>query len=122
MQNRPGKDDKSGLPEGTWRGAYFVGQGGDGTLHHWLKVDENQKILDRMVIKDLWCRESTTEPSAYQGIYDDLVRKGMDFGVAASGRAGEAQPEERFFKEAYLQGLFTDPSGLSPVYTVPLRG
>ena len=122
MEERPGKADKSGLPEGTWRGGYFLGKGGDGTLHYWIKVDENQKLVDRMVIKDLWSRESTNEPSAYQGIYDDLVRKGMDFGVAASRKAGEAQPEERFFKEAYLQGLFTDPSGSSAVYTVSLRG
>lgn len=122
MEGGPGRDDKSGLPEGTWIGGYFLGEGGDGTVHYWVKVDENRKMVDRMVIKDLWSHEGTNEPSAYQGIYDDLVRKGMDFGVAASGIAGEAQPEERFFKEAYLQGFLTDPSGSSPVYTVPLRG
>lgn len=110
------------MPEGTWMGGQFLGVGGDGTLHYWVKIDEDQKIVDRMVIKDLRSRESTHEPAAYQGIYEDLAHKAMDFGVAASGKAGEALPEERFFKEVYLQGLFTDPSGASPVYTVPLRG
>lgn len=122
MPDRPGKDDRSGLPEGTWKGGQYLGAGGDGTLHYWIKVNEDQKIVDRMVIKDLWSREETKEPPAYQGIYQNLVRKGLDFGVAASGKAGEALPDERFFKEACLQGLFTDPSGSSPVYTVPLRG
>lgn len=122
MADKPGKHDNRGLPDGTWKGGQYLGQGGDGTLHYWVEIDENQKIVDRMVIKDLWSREDTQEPPAYQGIYEDLVRKGLDFGVAASGKAGEAQPDERFFREAYLQGLFTDPSGSSPVYTVPLRG
>ncbi|KAH0269648.1 hypothetical protein KCU91_g8576, partial [Aureobasidium melanogenum] len=122
MADMPGKHDNSGLPDGTWMGGQYLGQGGDGTLHYWVKIDEDQKIVDRMVIKDIQSREDTQEPPAYRGIYEDLVRKGLDFGVAASGKAGEAQPDERFFREAYLQGLFTDPSGSSPVYTVPLRG
>ncbi|KAI5227295.1 hypothetical protein AUEXF2481DRAFT_296868 [Aureobasidium subglaciale EXF-2481] len=116
-----GKTDSSGLPQGTWLGGHYLGKGGDGTLHYWTKVGENRKIIDRMVIKDLYSRESTMEPSEYRAIYDDLVAKGMDFGAVAPGSSGPSLPEQRFFREAYLQALFTDPSGAS-TYTVPLRG
>ncbi|KAI5235551.1 hypothetical protein E4T43_09188 [Aureobasidium subglaciale] len=116
-----GKTDSSGLPQGTWLGGHYLGRGGDGTLHYWTKVDGNRKIIDRMVIKDLYSRETTTEPSEYRAIYDDLVAKGMDFGAVAPGSSGPSLPEQRFFREAYLQALFTDPSG-APTYTVPLRG
>ena len=120
----PGGDDASGLPQigGTWKGGCFIGRGGSGTIHYWVNVDENDKIRDTMVIKDLWEFASTVEPEAYQGIYKDLVNKGMDFGVSASGKAGEATSDERFFGEAYLQGMMTDPNNRSSATSVPLRG
>lgn len=75
-----------------------------------------------MAIKDIFSGESTQEPEQYRGIYEDMVLKGLDLGVAASGNAGEAQPEDRFFKEAYLQALLTPNPGEASSYTVPLRG
>lgn len=74
-----------------------------------------------MVIKDLWLGESTTEPPAYKGIYEDLVHKGMDFGVNTN-RPGKATADERFLREAYLQGLMTDRDHPYSNNTVPLRG
>ncbi|THY30945.1 hypothetical protein D6D01_03053 [Aureobasidium pullulans] len=117
-----GHDDESGLPVGDqWIGGEFLGAGGDGIVHVWFKVDETNTIIDRMVIKDMWSKQSTAEPKAYQGIYDELVRKGLDFGVDPS-RPGKARVEERFFKEAYIQGLLTDEPGSTSANTVPLRG
>lgn len=94
--------------------------GGNGTIHYWLKVDENQKIIDRMVIKDFWTTADTVEPPEYKGIYKELVRKGMDFGVDPN-RPGDPTIDERFLREAYTQGLMTDRN--DPLAnTVPLRG
>lgn len=77
-----GEDDRSGLPqEDTWLGSVHLGQGGFGTVHYWLKVDETQNVIDRMVIKDVERAEDTKEPPEHQGIYEELVRKGMDFGI-----------------------------------------
>jgi len=117
-----GEDDPSGLSQDrTWMGSVHLALGGSGAIHYWLKVDENQKILDRMVIKDFWYGESTIEPPAYKGIYEDLVYKGMDFGVNPD-RPGKATADERFLREAYLQGLMTDRNHPSATNTVPLRG
>lgn len=117
-----GEDDRSGLPqENTWLGGFHIGDGSFGTVHYWLKVDQNQNVLDRMVIKDLECADDTTEPPAYRGIYEELVRKGMDFGIGPS-RPGKATIDERFLKEAYLQGLMTDTTTPFSATTVPLRG
>ena len=119
-----GGNDASGLPQngGTWKGGCFIGKGGNGWIHYWVNVDENDKVRDTMVIKDLWYAASTVEPETYRGIYEDLVRKGMDFGIAASGKSGEATVDERFFREAYLQALMTDPDNRASATTVPLRG
>jgi serine/threonine protein kinase len=117
-----GEDDPSGLSQDhTWLGSVHLGNGGNGAVHYWLKVDQNRKILDRMVIKDLWCKDLTIEPPAYKGIYKDLVYKGMDFGVNPD-RPGNATVDERFFREAYLQGLLTDINNPSSSNTVSLRG
>ena len=118
----PGHDDESGLPVGgRWIGGQFLGGGGDGIVHVWFKTDETNTIIDRMVIKDMWSKQSTVEPKAYKGIYEELVRKGLDFGVDPS-RPGKARAKDRFFKEAYIQGLLTDESGSTSANTVPLRG
>lgn len=75
-----------------------------------------------MVIKDLECADDTTEPPAYRGIYEELVRKGMDFGINLN-RPDKARIDERFLEEAYLQGLVTDTTTpFSAATTVPLRG
>ncbi|KAI4850737.1 hypothetical protein E4T44_02570 [Aureobasidium sp. EXF-8845] len=122
-EGRPlGENDRSGLSQDhTWLGGVNIGMGDSGAVHYWLKVDQNQKILDRMVIKDMWCGDSTIEPPAYEGIYKDLVHKGMDFGVNPD-KPGNATVDERFFREAYLQGLLTDINNPSRFNTVPLRG
>ncbi|KAG9949823.1 hypothetical protein KCU85_g4037, partial [Aureobasidium melanogenum] len=89
-----GEDDRSGLPqEDAWLGSVHLGQGGFGTVHYWLKVDETQNVIDRMVIKDVECAEDTKEPPEYQGIYEELVRKGMDFGINPN-RPGKATIDE----------------------------
>jgi serine/threonine protein kinase len=122
FNGRPlGEDDPSGLSPGhTWLGGVYIDMGGNGTIHYWLKVDENQKIIDHMVIKDFWGTADTVEPPEYKGIYKELVRKGMDFGVN-SDRPGDATIDERFLREAYTQGLMTDTN--NPLAnTVPLRG
>ncbi|KAK5999495.1 hypothetical protein QM012_005348 [Aureobasidium pullulans] len=117
-----GEDDCSSLPqEHTWLGGVQIGEGGFGTIHCWLKVDQNQNVIDRMVIKDPHCSDDTKEPPAYRGIYEELVRKGMDFGINPD-RPGHATIDERFFREAYLQGLMTDNSRPFSAATVSLRG
>lgn len=117
-----GEDDPSGLSQDhTWLGSVHLALGGSGAVHYWLKVDQNQNILDRMVIKDFWLGESTAEPPAYKGIYEDLVDKGMDFGVDPD-RPGKATADERFLREAYLQGLMTNRNHPYSNNTVPLRG
>ncbi|KAH0367738.1 hypothetical protein KCU65_g4446, partial [Aureobasidium melanogenum] len=119
---RLGEDDRSGLPqEDTWLGGVHIGGGTFGTVHCWLKVDQNQNILDRMVIKDLRCSDDTKEPPAYRGLYEELVRKGMDFGINPD-RPGRATIDEIFLREAYLQGLLTDNNNPFSATTVPLRG
>jgi hypothetical protein len=117
-----GEDDRSGLSQDhTWLGGVFIGLGGNGAIHYWLKVDQNQRILDCMVIKDLLSYDKTLEPPAYKGIYEGLVAKGMDFGVNPD-RPGKATIDERYSREAYLQGLMTDIGHPSSANTVPLRG
>ncbi|KAH0027187.1 hypothetical protein KCU78_g4067, partial [Aureobasidium melanogenum] len=119
---RTGEDDRSGLPqEDTWLGGVHIGEGTFGQVHCWLKVDQNQNIVDRMVIKDFNCSDDIKEPPAYRGIYEELVRKGMDFGVNPD-RPGRATIDERFLREAYLQGLLTNNNNPSSATTVPLRG
>ncbi|KAG9568407.1 hypothetical protein KCU71_g2116, partial [Aureobasidium melanogenum] len=119
---RTGEDDRSGLPqEDTWLGGVHIGEGTFGQVHCWLKVDQNQNIVDRMVIKDFHCSDDTKEPPAYWGIYEELVRKGMDFGVNPD-RPGRATIDERFLREAYLQGLLTNNNNSFSATTVPLRG
>jgi serine/threonine protein kinase len=124
MSFYPGGDDASGLPQngGTWRGGFHIGEGGSGSIHYWVNVDKNERVQDRMVIKDMKCKESIVEPDDYRGVYQDIVRKGMDFGIAASGKSGEATTDERFLREAYLQAMMTNPDDPSSATTVPLRG
>ncbi|CAD0106563.1 unnamed protein product [Aureobasidium uvarum] len=114
----PGRNDKSGLPEGDWQGGYFLGQGGQGAVHYWVKADANQKIIDRVVIKDEWSWDSLEEPEIYKGIYGGLVRKGMDMSDALGGESIEVP----FYKEAYIQGLLTPESLAIQSNTVRLRG
>ncbi|KAH0281420.1 hypothetical protein KCU91_g257, partial [Aureobasidium melanogenum] len=117
-----GEDDRTGLPqEHTWLGGVHIGGGTFGTVHCWLKVDPNQNIVDRMVIKDLHCSDDTKEPPAYRGIYEELVYNGMDFGINPT-RPGRATIDERFLREAYLQGLLTNNNNPFSAFTVPLRG
>ncbi|KAI5272154.1 hypothetical protein E4T47_04598 [Aureobasidium subglaciale] len=110
-----GVDNSSNV---RWMGGYFAGEGANGTCGYWIQVDQNERIVDRMVIKDTWDTASTKEPPEYQGIYQDLVNKGLH----VSDFPGAALPSERFYKEAYIQGLLTDPAGANTAYTVPLRG
>ncbi|KAG9764056.1 hypothetical protein KCU75_g9750, partial [Aureobasidium melanogenum] len=74
-----------------------------------------------MVIKDLHCSDDTKEPPAYRGIYEELVYNGMDFGINPT-RPGRATIDERFLREAYLQGLLTNNNNPFSAFTVPLRG
>jgi hypothetical protein len=55
-------EDKSGLPDGNWVGNHHLGDGGQGTVHCWVQVDSNEKIIDRLVIKDSWSLDGIEEP------------------------------------------------------------
>ncbi|KAI4720484.1 hypothetical protein E4T48_03199 [Aureobasidium sp. EXF-10727] len=114
----PGQDDRSGLPQGNWQGGYFLGEGGQGAVHYWVNVDSNQKIIDRVVIKDEWSSDPLEEPEIYQGIYGGLVRKGMDMSDALGGKSIVVP----FYKEAYIQGLLTPENTTVQSNTVRLRG
>ncbi|CAD0086058.1 unnamed protein product [Aureobasidium mustum] len=114
----PGDNDRSGLPDGDWQGNHFLGKGGQGAVHYWVKVDSNQRIIDRVAIKDSWSTESTWEPNIYKGIYDELVRKGMSLSDALQGSSVKLP----FYKEAYIQGLLTPEFRATKSNTVRLRG
>ncbi|KAH0366615.1 hypothetical protein KCU65_g5234, partial [Aureobasidium melanogenum] len=114
----PGDNDRSGLPDGNWQGNHFLGQGGQGAVHYWVKADSNQRIIDRVAIKDSWSTESLYEPFIYKGIYKELVRKGMSLSDAFVG----GRVEVPFYKEAYIQGLLTPESRETKLDTVRLRG
>lgn len=114
----PGDNDRSGLPDGDWQGNHFLGRGGQGAVHYWVKVDSNQRIIDRVAIKDSWDTESLWEPLIYKGIHDELVRKGMSLSDALE-RNSKKVP---FYKEAYIQGLLTPGSRTTKSDTVRLRG
>jgi serine/threonine protein kinase len=114
----PPGEDKSGLPEGNWQGNVHLGFGGQGTVHCWVQVDANQKVIDRIVIKDSWSTDDTEEPEIYKGIYNELVRKGMSMSDAIFGGSSRIP----FYKEAYVQGLLTPESRLTQSNTVRMRG
>lgn len=114
----PGDNDKSGLPDGEWQGNHFLGRGGQGAVHYWVKVDANQRIIDRVAIKDSWSTEDLWEPKIYRGIHDELVRKGMSL----SGALHSSSAKIPFYKEAYIQGLLTPESRATKSDTVRLRG
>ncbi|KAG9560532.1 hypothetical protein KCU71_g9675, partial [Aureobasidium melanogenum] len=114
----PGDNDRSGLPDGNWQGNHFLGQGGQGAVHYWVNVDSNQRIIDRMAIKDSWSTETLYEPTIYKGIYDELVRKSMSLSDALVG----GRVKVPFYKEAYIQGLLTPESRATKSDTVRLRG
>ncbi|THW69764.1 hypothetical protein D6D19_08182 [Aureobasidium pullulans] len=117
-----GFNDASGLPGGRWISpGQYIADGGQGSVHYWVKVDATHRVIDRIVIKDTWDSEPTSEPVEWDGMYEELVRKGMDLGVSKSGGYGNAHVDDRFYKEAYIQGLLTPADGESS-YNMPLRG
>ncbi|KAI5248489.1 hypothetical protein E4T43_01408 [Aureobasidium subglaciale] len=58
----------------------------------------------------------------YKGIYRNLRDKGLDFGADPGAEIGHARPEFRFQKEAYLQGLTTEPNATEEIFSIPLWG
>lgn len=116
--SKPPGEDKSGLSDGDWRANAHEGEGGQGSVNSWVKVDCNQRIVDRIAIKDSWSTEDTEEPERYRGIYEELVRKGMSMSDAIF----EGSSRIPFYKEAYVQGLLTPESPATETGTVRMRG
>ncbi|KAG9857093.1 kinase-like protein, partial [Aureobasidium melanogenum] len=85
----PGHD----LPPGhIWKYSKSIGEGGQGKAHLWLHLDETQKIIDRIVIKNF---------------------------VAYSNYITEDAPTGRVPTEAYISQLLV-PDDSKNFYTVPL--
>jgi len=110
-----------------WIGGYSLGSGGFGQVCLWICLDnKTHKPIKQVAIKDTFEIEhiSTEERYPYTNVYYDLVTKGMDFGVDPfSGAApGYADPDRRFLKEAYIQGIMTEPNSTEEIYSVPLWG
>lgn len=123
--------DKSGLDhvhpdpkeDSTWIGAYRLGGGSFGEVTTWICVDRaTHRPIKSVAIKDSFDKGSTEEKGAYSNVYNSLVAKGLDFGVDPSAALGKANIDKRFSKEAYLQGIMTEPSSNQEIYSVPLLG
>jgi serine/threonine protein kinase len=111
------------IPGTTWIGGYKIGQGGFGFITLWVLIEDATRApLNQVIIKDFFDRDSTLEEGPYTGVYDDLVRKGLDFGVDSTRPIGSAQVFYRFCKEAYLQGIMTEPDQDKQLFSVPLWG
>ncbi|KAK6005776.1 hypothetical protein QM012_007418 [Aureobasidium pullulans] len=107
----------------TWIGGYRLGGGSYGEVSVWILIDNaTNKPLRQCAIKDSFDRHSTTETGFYKDVYQQLVRKGLDFDVDPDNELGHAHSDRRFCKEAYLQGLMTEPSSKEEIFSVPLWG
>jgi serine/threonine protein kinase len=112
--------------EVCWIGGYGLGGGSYGEVTLWVCIDrKTRKPVKQCAIKDAFDNKSTKEEGLYgnRNIYQSLVTKGLDFGIDPwSDLLGLADVDSRFYKEAYLQGIMTDPKSSHPVYSVPLWG
>lgn len=109
--------------DSTWIGAYRLGGGSFGQVTTWICVDgATRRPIKNVAIKDTWDADSTEEKGTYSNVYNSLVAKGMDFGADPGAALGKANIDKRFQKEAYLQGIMTEPSSNQEIYSVPLWG
>jgi serine/threonine protein kinase len=112
--------------EVTWIGGYGLGSGSYGEVTLWICIDNKTRMpLKECAIKDTFenVSTSTEEKGLYTNVYHDLVAKGMDFGVDPWSKfLGQADVERRFLKEAYLQGIMTEPDSKQEIFSVPLWG
>lgn len=112
-------------PNTRWVGGYAVGSGTYGLATLWVLVDNSSlRAVTHVVIKDAF--EGVWEPTAEKGLYTDIYLqlryKGLDFGADPTNPIGQAAPERRFLKEAYLQGLMTVPGVNEEIYCSQLYG
>ncbi|KAI4717927.1 hypothetical protein E4T48_05866 [Aureobasidium sp. EXF-10727] len=106
-----------------WVGGYRLGGGSYGEVSLWIMYDPiTSKALKYCAIKDAFDDSSTQEEGLYRNIYHQLARKGMDLGVDPQNEIGQAHIDNRYYKEAYLQGMVTEPDSEDPTYCVPLWG
>jgi len=113
--------DQDGMNE-TWVGGYYLGIGGEGIVNLWAKVDQQGKVVRTMAIKDERSRHDKTEPGEYEGFWEDLVSKKMDWGVSQINEIGQATVKERFCREAYIQAMLSRAKGEPRTDCVPLLG
>ncbi|KAG9589276.1 kinase-like protein, partial [Aureobasidium melanogenum] len=107
----------------TWIGGYRIGRGAYGEVTLWIMIDNaTNKPLKHCAIKDSFDRHSTEETGFYQDVYKQLARKGLDFDVDPEREIGHARSDKRFCKEAYLQGIMTEPNSDKEIFAVPLWG
>lgn len=107
----------------TWIGGYALGSGAYGEVTLWILLDNiTQKPLKTCAIKDSFVQHSTKEEGLYQNVYQQLVRKGFDFDVDPETELGHARSDQRFCKEAYLQGIMTEPDSKEEIFSVALYG
>ncbi|KAH0342074.1 kinase-like protein, partial [Aureobasidium melanogenum] len=107
----------------TWIGGYALGRGAYGEVTLWILLDNvTQKPLKTCAIKDSFDKHSTKEEGLYQNVYQQLVRKGFDFDVDPETELGHARSDQRFCKEAYLQGIMTEPNSKEEMFSVPMWG
>ncbi|CAD0108470.1 unnamed protein product [Aureobasidium uvarum] len=112
-------------PNTTWVGGYKFGVGGFGVATLWILVGRTTlRAIDRVVIKDAFEKssDSTVETGLYKGIYRQLKKKGLDFGVDPTHNIGHAASHLRFLKEAYLQVSMTVPDTSEEIYAAQLWG
>ncbi|KAG9518840.1 kinase-like protein, partial [Aureobasidium melanogenum] len=107
----------------TWIGGYRLGGGSYGEVTLWIMIDNaTNKPLKQCAIKHSFDRHSTEEKGFYRNVYKQLVRKGLDFDVDPERALGHARSDKRFCKEAYLQGMMTEPNSKEEIFSVPLWG
>ncbi|KAG9685023.1 kinase-like protein, partial [Aureobasidium melanogenum] len=107
----------------TWIGGYRLGGGSYGEVTLWIMIDNaTNKPLKHCAIKDSFDKHSTEETGFYRNVYKQLVRKGLDFDVDPERELGHARSDKRFCKEAYLQGIMTEPNSKEEIFAVPLLG
>lgn len=109
--------------DSTWIGGYRLGGGSFGVVTTWICVDRaTRRPIKNVAIKDAFDTDSTKEKGPYSNVHNSLVAKGMDFGADPTAAPGKANIDRRFLKEAYLQGIMTEPSSNQEIYSVPLWG
>ncbi|KAI5276425.1 hypothetical protein E4T47_00770 [Aureobasidium subglaciale] len=111
-------------PNTQWIGGYKLASGSNGIANIWVLVDnDTRKAIKHAVIKDAFeGNVPIAETGLYKGIYRILRDKGLDFGADPGAEIGHARPEFRFQKEAYLQGLMTEPNATEEIFSIPLWG